>query len=128
MPIDKVDAKTLKGEVREHVDLSAEIMTDDWKSYGGLDKEFASHEVICHSSGQYARTNDDGVSANTNTAESFFALLKCGHYGIFHSFSRKHTHRYCDEFSVRWDCRKVSGGERIVAAIKDTEGKRLMYG
>lgn len=127
MPIDRVDSKTLKGEVRKHVDRSAEIMTDDWKSYGGLAKEFAGHQVICHSSGQYARTNDAGMSVNTNTAESFFALLKRGHYGIFHSFSRKHTHRYCDEFGFRWNRRKVSDGERMVSAIKGAEGKRLFY-
>jgi transposase-like protein len=127
MPIEKVDGATLKGEVRKHVDLSARIMTDDWKSYGGLDEEFADHEVICHSNGQYARMNDEGVSVNTNTAESFFALLKRGHYGIFHSFSREHTHRYCDEFAFRWDRRKVSDGERMVSAIKGAEGKRLMY-
>jgi len=128
MPIEKVDGATLKGEVRKHVDRSAHIMTDDWKSYGGLDKEFASHDVICHGDGQYARTSADGKSVTTNTAESFFALLKRGHYGIFHSFSRVHTHRYCDEFAFRWDRRKVSDGERMVAAIKGAEGKRLMYG
>jgi transposase-like protein len=127
MPIEKVDSATLKGEVRKHVDRAAGIMTDDWKSYGGLGKEFASHEVICHSSGQYARMNDEGMSVNTNTAESFFALLKRGHYGTFHWFSRKHTHRYCDEFGFRWDRRKVSDGERMVSAIRGAEGKRLMY-
>lgn len=127
MPIDKVDAKTLKGEVRKHVDTTAQIMTDDWASYNGLVKEFAGHEVICHSSGQYSRKADDGTSINTNTAESFFALLKRGHYGIFHWFSREHTHRYCDEFGFRWNRRKVSDGERMVAAIKGAEGKRLMY-
>jgi transposase-like protein len=127
MPIDKVDAKTLKGNARKHVDPTAEIMTDDWASYGGLDKEFASHDVVCHGDGQYARNREDGVSVNTNTAESFFALLKRGHYGIFHWFSRKHTHRYCDEFGFRWDRRKKTDGERMVAAIKGAEGKRLMY-
>jgi transposase-like protein len=128
LPIEKVDSATLKGEVRKHVDRSAEIMTDDWASYGGLDKEFAGHDVICHGTGEYARTRDDGMSVNTNTAESFFALLKRGHYGTFHWFSRKHTHRYCDEFGFRWNRRKVSDGERMVAAIRGAEGKRLMYG
>ncbi len=127
MPIDKVDSKTLKGNARKYVDPSAEIMTDDWASYGGLDKEFASHDVVCHGKGEYARTTKDGKSVNTNTAESFFALLKRGHYGIFHSFSRKHTHRYCDEFGFRWDWRKKTDGERMVAAIKGARGKRLMY-
>jgi len=36
MPIEKVDGVTLKGEVREHVDRSAKIMTDDWAAYVGL--------------------------------------------------------------------------------------------
>lgn len=127
MPIDKVDGKTLKGEARKNVDASAEIMTDDWAAYGGLNKEFASHDVVCHGTGEYSRKRKDGVSVNTNTAESFFALLKRGHYGIFHWFSREHTHRYCDEFSFRWDRRNVSDGERMVAAINGTEGKRLTY-
>jgi hypothetical protein len=127
MPIDKVDGPTLKGEVRRHVDRSARIMTDDWKAYGGLAKEFASHDVICHGDGQYARTGVDGGSISTNTAESFFALLKRGHYGTFHWFSRKHTHRYCDEFGFRWNRRDVSDGERMVSAIKGAEGKRLLY-
>jgi len=127
MPIEKVDSKTLKGEVRKQVDRSAEIMTDDWKTYGGLAKEFAGHDVICHGTGEYPRTRDDGVSVNTNTPESFFALLKRGHYGTFHWFSRKHTHRYCDEFGFRWDRRKASDGERMVSGIRGAEGKRLMY-
>jgi transposase-like protein len=127
MPIEKVDGATLKGEVRKYVDRSAEIMTDDWAPYNGLAKEFADHKVVCHSTGEYARPTDDGMSVNTNTAESFFALLKRGHYGTFHWFSQKHTHRYCDEFGFRWDRRKVSDGERMVSAIKGAEGKRLMY-
>jgi hypothetical protein len=28
----------------------------------------------------------------------------------------------------RWDHRKVNDGERMVAAIRGAEGKRLMYG
>ncbi|WP_157212213.1 transposase [Desulfomonile tiedjei] len=31
---------------------------------------------------------------HVNTAESFFALLKRCHYGIFHSLSKLHLFRY----------------------------------
>ena len=48
---------------------------------------------------------------NTNTAESFFALLKRGVHGTFHHISKTHLSRYCDEFSFRWDERKVTDGE-----------------
>lgn len=103
-------------------------MTDDWKSHGGLATEFAGRGVVCHRTGKCAQTRGDGISINTSTAESFFALLKRGHYGIFRWFSRKHTHRYCDEIGFRRDRCKVSDRERMVAAGKDAEGKRLMYG
>jgi transposase-like protein len=128
MPVERVDSDTLKGEARRHVAPEATIMTDEWPSYTGLGSEFAGHEVVCHSRGEYAKPGANGQMIHTNTAESFFALLKRGWYGIFHWYSRQHTHRYCDEFSFRWDQRKVSDGERMVAAIKGAEGKRLMYG
>ena len=41
--------------------------------------------------------------------------------------SRKHLHRYCDEFSFRWDYRKTTDGERTESAIEGAPGKRLMY-
>jgi hypothetical protein len=72
--------------------------------------------------------NEGTDFVSTNTAESFFALLKRGHYGIFHHFSKQHLHRYCDEFTFRWDYRKVTDGERMVAVIRAAKGKRLLYG
>ena len=69
--------------------------------------------------------------ACTNTAESFFALLKRGHYGVFHKLSRKHLHRYCNEFGFRWTERKVTDGERMVAAInggRPAADVRVTYG
>ena len=110
-----------------HLSREIGIMTDDWKSYNGLPKEFTSQQVIGHGRGEYSRRSKNGTSINTNTAESYFALLKRGHYGIFHWLSRTHTHRYCDEFTFRWDRRKMCDGERMVAVIKGSSGKRLRY-
>jgi transposase-like protein len=122
--VDRVNAKELKGAIRNHVDRNSKIVTDEFPSYNGLDREFfGGHSVVNHSKEEYV--NKEGEY--TNTAESFFALLKRGHYGIFHSLSKQHLHRYCDEFSFRWNLRKVTDGERMVAAIKGAEGKRLMY-
>ena len=64
---------------------------------------------------------------HTNTAESFFALLKRGVYGTFHHVSKQHLHRYCDEFSFRWNGRKLSDVERRTATIQGVRGNRLMY-
>lgn len=65
-----------------------------------------------------------GSDISTNEAESYFALLKRGITGSFHSVSKAH---YCDEFSFRWNERKVTDAERTVKAITLSQGPRLMY-
>ena len=126
-PIKRVDAATLKGEIRKHVHPSSTINTDDFASYHGVGRHFeGGHRVVRHSAGEYA-VRVFGQPVHTNTAESFFALMKRGHYGTFHHWSRKHLFRYCHEFSFRWNLRDLSDGERTVIAIMGSIGKRLMY-
>ena len=120
-PIENVTADTLKGEIAVNVAKHAVVMTDELPSYHGIRDNASEHRTVKHSAGEYARLDADGVNVHTNTAEAFFALLKRGHYGIFHQISKKHLHRYCDEFGFRWDHRKVSDGERMVAAIKGAD-------
>lgn len=126
-PLDRLTKQNLRECLIENVSPDATLMTDEFKSYIGPGKEFAAHHQVKHKAGEYARLLPDGLVAHSNTAESFFALVKRGHYGIFHQMSKKHLHRYCNEFSFRWDHRTVSDGQRMVAAIEGAEGKRLMY-
>lgn len=82
----RVDGATLKGAIRENVDRSSRIMTDEWSSYRGIGAEFdGGHEFVTHSAGEYACGD-----AHTNTAEAFFALLKRGVIGSFHHVSKQH--------------------------------------
>jgi transposase-like protein len=125
-PVKTISANELKGAIRKNVDKKSRIMTDELPSYKGIGKEFdGGHKVVRHSKGQYVRGKDHDI--HVNEAESYFALLKSGIDGTFHHVSDKHLHRYCDEFSFRWDERKTTDGERTVAAIKGGEGKRLIY-
>lgn len=122
-PCLRVNAKTLKGAIRENVHRDSRIMTEEWPAYAGIGKEFnGGHEVVNHGNGEYVRSD-----VYTNTEESYFALLKRGGHGIFHHVSKGHLHRYCDEFSFRWNLRKVDDGERAIAAIQGIVGKRLSY-
>lgn len=122
-PIERVDAKTLKTAIRENVDPSSMILTDEWAAYRGIGKEFKrGHFAVNHGAGEYARGG-----AHVNTAESFFALLKRGVYGSFHHVSKRHLHRYCDEFSFRWNTRKAKDGERTTEALLSVGGRRLTY-
>ncbi len=120
-----VTAASLKGVIREHVDRGARMMTDAFPSYKGLTHEFATHEVINHELLEYVRGD-----VHTNTAESYFAILKRGVNGVYHHVSEAHLHRYLSEFDFRYNNREANGvddAERTRRAIKGSAGKRLMY-
>jgi transposase-like protein len=123
----RVTGENLKRVIRENVSTEAAIMTDDYSLYHGLRNEFASHDVVRHKYGEYARKTRDGRNAHVNGAEGYFALLKRGIVGTFHHVSKRHLQRYLDEFDFRYNARKIKDGERAVLTIKGTAGKRLTY-
>jgi transposase-like protein len=123
--IANVTSKTLRPLIVKNASRKSALMTD--KSWGYLDigREFARHEVVDHERGEYARGD-----AYSNTAEGFFALLKRGVYGTFHSVSEAHLHRYLAEFDFRWSLRSALGVDDVTRAeelLRGAAGKRLMY-
>lgn len=121
--VPNVTGKTLKDAIRENVDPSSTIFTDDLNSYRGIGKEFAGgHHTVRHLAGEYVRGE-----AHTQNVEAFFGILKRSITGSWHHVSRKHLNRYCDEVGFRWDYRKETDATRTFAAIKRSEGKRLLY-
>jgi len=121
-PVTMVNARELKGAVRETVDRRVVIMTDEWKAYTGLDKELGGHETVKHGTGEFSRGK-----VHVNTAESYFALLKRGVHGAFHHVSKEHLFRYCDEFSFRWTYRKMNDDEWTAIAVSMAGCKMLSY-
>lgn len=75
------------------------VITDDFKSYGILDKNTNDfiHLSVNHSMNEFSKGN--GV--HTNGIESFWAVLKRGIYGIYHHVSVKYLQKYVDEFCYR---------------------------
>lgn len=124
--ITNVTASNLRANVDLYVDRTrSTLMTDEGRSCRNLGDGFAGgHKSVDHSQHEYYRKED---GASTNTAESSFALIKRGVYGTFHHVSDEHLQRYLDEFDFRWDHRKADGVSRTITAIKQAEGKRLMY-
>jgi transposase-like protein len=119
--IANVSGDEVKGVIRRNVSTDSRIMTDAFKSYSGLSREFAGHETVNHID-EWVRGD-----VHTNTAENFFAILKRGINGIYHHVSEAHLHRYLSEFDFRYNARQVSDAERTILALRKTEGKRLMY-
>ena len=89
----------LRAFVRDRVDTrNAGLITDEYPGYIGMNKVLP-HAVINH-----AQWYVYGA-LHTNTIEGFWALLKRGMFGQFHSVSRKHLQRYVDEFCYRYNLR-----------------------
>lgn len=110
-----------------HAHRQSTLNTDESNPYVPIGRGFPKHNTVVHRRKEYQRVNPDGSIASTNTVESFFSLLRRGLNGSFHHVSKEHLFRYCDEFAFRWNFRKATDGERFVAGLKQTEGKRLTY-
>ena len=118
--VENTDAPALQGFVREHVEPGATVYTDEAAAYKGM-PEF-NHEAVNHSVSEYVR---DMVS--TNGMESFWAMLKRGHQGIYHKMSPKHLQRYAIEFAGRHNARNADTIDQMTGIVVGMSGKRLRY-
>jgi len=130
--ISNVSQANLRGFLDDNIVRDCVINTDQAPIYHSIVHPIVKgiggrHDVVNHKLGEYARHNADGTVSHINTCESFFSLIKRGVYGAFHHVSKEHLHRYCDEFSFRWNTRYLTDGKRMETAIGLTEGKRLTY-
>jgi transposase-like protein len=125
--ISSVSQKNLGAVLAECMDKSATVNTDEHPGYKAPLKDFAKHDTVNHSKDEYHRANPDGTVSTTNSAESFFSLLKRGVYGAWHHVSREHLPKYSNEFAFRWSNNKITDGARMAVAVPLFDGKRLMY-
>jgi transposase-like protein len=120
-----VTAATLRPVIVKAASRKSTLMTDELAVYSRIGFEFSQHLTVNHGAGEYAR--DD---ASSNHAESFFATVKRGVYGTFHSISEAHLHRYLAEFDFRFNNRAALGVDDVTRAeelLRGAKGKRLMY-
>lgn len=123
--VPSVNAETLRPYLEKHIAEDANLMTDEASQYTKTGRKFASHGVVKHGIGEYAK----GI-VNTNSAESSFSLLKRGLRGVFHHVSEHHLQRYVTEFDFRWNYRVKNGyndQERTDILLSQIGGKRLLY-
>jgi len=110
--VDNVKKKTLSKEIIKNVKESANLYTDEWTGYKGINKIY-EHYIINHKNGQYVTNGPDDIKIHTNTIEGFWSLLKRGILGIYHFVSKKHLQCYIDEFVFRYNTRERSESGRI---------------
>ncbi len=122
--IHDTDRETLRLFVEDSLEHGATLYTDGATAYDSIADLFNGirHEAVNHSVGEYVR----GM-AHTNGVESFWATLKRGFYGTYHSISPKHLHRYVAEFAGRQGVRDLDTIDQMSALVLGIQGKRLKY-
>ncbi len=114
------DRAVLQGFINKRVHRGSRVYTDDLPSYRKM-KGF-THRKVNHNTGEYV--NGD---CHTNTIESFWALVKRAHKGIYHVWSDEHFDLYLREFELRWNVRALPEGERLDIFLRHVNGTRLSY-
>lgn len=104
--------KSLTAPILRTIKRTATLFTDEWDGYRVVRKIYKS-KIVDHGKGKYVVGD-----AYTNTIEGFWGnyckrVINC----IYNHISRKYMQRYFDEFSFRYNLRKVSNGERFNTVI-----------
>lgn len=118
--VEKVDRETLHGAINDNVEHGANVFTDEWRSYQGLNDKY-THEVINHSI-EYVRDN-----VHTNGIENFWSLLKRTIKGTYVSVEPLHLEKYVAEQTFRFNERKGKDKDRFLKVVGGVSGKRLTY-
>jgi ISXO2-like transposase domain len=70
----------------ENVEVTAHLMSDEWKSFVSIGEAFAAHDMVRHSEREYARG-----FVHANSAESFNDCLRRTIADVFHHISPEHA-------------------------------------
>ena len=101
-------AVTLGYNVRRFVLPEARLITDDWRGYETVGREYAAHDTINHAQNVYV-----SGTVHTNTIEGFFGNVKRGISGNYHSVSRKWLQGYLNEYAWRYNHRRSLDGRAM---------------
>jgi hypothetical protein len=105
------------------------LYTDESSLYREVGWEYAEHETVKHSAGEYV-LYEDGDAIHTNTIENVFSVFKRGMHGVYQHCGEAHLHRYLAEFDFRFNRRTAlnwTDAERAEDILRQARDKRLTY-
>ena len=98
--INKATGKHIKPVLKKLLSKNAELVTDGFGGYAGLDKVFKKHIILYHSKNEHRKGD-----YHTNTIEGFWSMLKRSIIGQYHKVSQEHIQSYVDELSFKYNYR-----------------------
>ena len=117
--VEAADRRTLHRFVIERTSPLAAVYSDEAVAYRHVAQV---HETVNHGAGEYVRGD-----VHTNGIESFWAVLKRAHKGVYHKLSPKHLDRYARGFAGKNNCRELDALGRMRSAARGLVGRRLTY-
>jgi transposase-like protein len=127
--VENATRAAVEGIVATNADLESTFYTDESRIYPNVAATFAASGTVHHSSGEYARFEDEKV-IHTNTIENVFSVFKRGMHGTYQHCGEAHLHRYLAEFDFRYNRRTKLGfsdDQRTLELLAGARGKRLTY-
>ena len=114
-----VKRETLHEQVRSTVEPGAQLYTDQWVGYRGLDdyERYVINHAVSYVEGH----------VHTNGIENFWSLLKRTIKGTYVSVEPFHLGRYLDEQAFRFNEREDNDGVRFRKVASSVAGRRLTY-
>lgn len=120
IPVRDTKVENLLPLMQNKVEKGSKVFTDEYRSYRFLSGDY-QHEIVNHSAEEFVRGD-----VHTNNIESFWAFLKRGLKGIYHHCSDQHLEKYINEFTFRFNIRKLSKGSKFDVLLANSKG-RLDY-
>jgi transposase-like protein len=105
-----------------NISKDATVVTDGLRAYRKLGDSYKLHVVVNHANDEWTKGE-----FSTNTIEGFWSIFKRGIIGVYHQTSPKHLHRYCDEFSYRYENRDTTSVQKFANAVAGTNKARITY-
>lgn len=118
----RADVAAFRGDafhyVRTHVLPDTILFTDEYGGYQGLQGQY-NHKRIRHASKVYVAGD-----VHTQTIEGFWALVKNGLRGVYHSVSEKHLQGYLNEYVWRYNHRGDETAQFLTLIDLSTQERR----
>lgn len=119
--VQNLKGRTIAGVLDDWIDLpNSELHTDMWVGYRKIGRMMADHRTVNHDEWYVA---PDGT--NCNRVENAWSLFARAIMGSFHKISRKHLHRYLDEFDARFNARYEDSTDVFNSILKRADGRVL---
>jgi len=113
---------TLLQQIKENVDSTARVITDEYGGYTQLTRYGYNHSFVTHK-----ETYVVG-DIYTQNVECLWSILKRGIYGVYRVVSKKYLQAYIDEYSWRYNNKKYQDKmfERLLGEIANVKALKVV--